>query len=164
MANKTITGVNSIVQIETPFGIVPVGKMENVDISERTTIQPVKGLGQLFVDELAVTNWEGSGSGSFYNVNYKSSEAFKALDNRVATTIEEWTSYLTTRLKEQGAILQILERVQTGIDSNGIPITEFATTAIIKYITLSNSSFNIAEGQVSKRRFEFMFTDPIIYI
>lgn len=160
---KVITGVNAVIKIETPNGLIPVGKMKSVSIDERTTIQPIKGLGQLFVDELAVTNWEGSGSAGFYNINYRDSLAFMALDNRKAQTIEEWTSYLTTLLKEQGAVLQLLERIQTGVSPTGIPITEFRNIATVKYVAINSSSWQVNEGAVSERTFQFMFTDPIIY-
>ena len=161
---KVITGANAIISISTPTGIVPFGLCENVNIEERTPHTPVVELGNLFASSMEVLNFEGSGSIGLFNGIYRNNEALLKLDNRIASTIEEWTAYLTTKLKEEGAILSIQTRVRVGVDEKGLALTELKTIAEAKYVFINSQSVNFATGQISKRSIQFVYTNPYIEI
>lgn len=163
MEQKIITGANAILSLQTKTGIVPVQLCDNVTVTENTQVVPVTGVGSLYKKGMEVTGWDGSGSLSFYNGLLSESAERLALDNRVAQDIEQWTNYLLTRLKSDGAVLNIFHRVKVGETSGGEPIVEPRLFAKINNIFVTSTNFSIGENQISKVQYNFVFTEPLIY-
>jgi hypothetical protein len=154
----TITGAGAILSLRVGNEVVPVQACDSINITENTPTGVVKGLGALKAKEIVVLDWNGSGSLSFYNEPYKDSLARLKLDARNAQDPEEWANKLLTRVNTDGGIITVLNRIKKPDGSFGLE-----NFCVVKYITITSVSFDIAEGSISKVRYDFQFTDPVIY-
>jgi hypothetical protein len=154
----TITGAGAILSLRVGNEVVPVQACDSINITESTPTGTVKGLGALKAKEKVVLDWNGSGSLSFYNEPYKTSLARLKLDARDVQDAEEWANKLLTRINTDGGVITVLQRVKKADGSYGLE-----SFCEVKYITVTNVSFDITEGSISKIRYDFEFTEPVIY-
>jgi len=138
---------------------IAVGKMKDIRVNESFRRQPVKGLGQLYADEMPVLDFEGTVSCSYYNIDLKRSMLAGAI-NRSANDVEQFTANML--LQEKGVQLDILRRVKVGTNPDGSVKWDYESYCSIKQLFLNRQSFNISEGQISGRDEEFSHTEPII--
>jgi hypothetical protein len=152
---EVLTGPMAVIKVNGQA----VGKMKDIRVNETFRRQPVKGLGQLYADEMPVLDFEGTVSCSYYNIDLKKAMLAGSI-TRSANDVEEFTANLL--LQEKGVQLDILQRVKVGTNPDGSPKVGFKTYCSIRELFLNRQSFNISEGQISGRDEEFNHTSPII--
>lgn len=153
-----MTGAGAVLSLQVGNKIVPVQACDSISYTENVPLGKVKGIGTFEASEIVALDWNGSGSLSFYHLPYKDSPARLNLDARDVQDIEQWANRLLTRIKTDGAIISVLQR---GFKPDGsFGLFEFC---ILKYVFVSNMSTEISEGGISKIRYDFEYTNPIIY-
>lgn len=157
MAQKSFTGAMAILSFQTPTGVFPVQSCDSVSIEERTDVADVIGLGNLYMFDMPVTGWSGSGSLSFFTAPFKEAVERLALDNRIFQTPEEYAQYLLTYSLDDGVDLSIFWRVKQ-------PDATIKNELFCKIgkIRLTNFSLSVDANQVSKTRYQFKYSQPIL--
>lgn len=157
MAQKTFTGAMAILSFQTPTGTLPVQLCDSVSITEKTDVADVTGLGNLYKLDMPVTSWDGSGSFSFFTTPFKEAVERLALDNRIFQTPEQYAEYLLTWSQNDGVDLSIFWRVK---QPNGSLQNELFCK--IGKLRITNFDFGVDAKQVSKSRYQFMYSHPIL--
>lgn len=159
--NRVITAPLAVIKVRG----VPIGKMRNIRVNETIRRLSVKGLGQLYADELPPVDWSGSLTCGFFSIDLRTSQIPGAI-NREQQTIEQWTQ--TLLLQEQGVQVDILKRVKSpqqddNLFTNGIITSELVTFASVQGAFITREGFDISEGQIGGRDVEFEYLNPILY-
>lgn len=151
----------------------PVGLMRDLRISENTRRQPVKGLGTILPKEAPVTDWNGTVSCSFFEIDYKSSGIEKAIrrdvgagnaQSQIGIGINTPNYEDNVVLDEFGVQLNVFKKVKDAIDpATGLIIPTKIPYAVVTRCMIEGDNINISQGQVAGRDQSFMFLDPIIY-
>lgn len=153
---KSLTAPLALVKVNG----VAIGKMRNIRVTETFRRVPIRGIGQLAIDELPPVEWSGSLNAGFFAVNFSEAAIPTSLYRKV-NTVENFVNSIL--LQEQGVQIDIFKKVANGFDANGIPVTSLQKFASVKGCFITREGFDISESQVAGRDSDFEYTDPIIF-
>ena len=167
-ANTVLTGAIAIIKVNGSA----VGLMRSVKISESTRRSAVRGLGSILPKEAPVTEWAGTVSCSFFEINYDKSGIANAIRRKVgagnaASTIASGINTANFEdnlvLDAVGVTLEVYKKVTDAVD----PVSGLITPKVEPYATVSrcmieSDNVSIDEGNVSGRDQSFMYLDPIV--
>ncbi len=156
MATKILTGALAIVRVNGE----PIGKMKDIRIQETIRRTRVGGLGTILPKEQAATEWSGSLTCSFYEINYNKSGIKNAIRRDVAN-LQDFEDQLV--LDNDGVQIDIFRKVTDLID----PDTKLIKPKVEPYATVTRcqiegDNVEIVEGQVSGRNQSFSYLDPVL--
>jgi hypothetical protein len=169
ITNKVITGAIAFIKVD---GII-VGKMKDVRINESfRRVRVSKGLGSIFADEFAVTEWNGTLSCSFMEIDYKQSGIpFGVLRTFLSANIMSQIGAGVTAanfednlvLDYNGVTVEVYKKLQDVID----PVTRLITPSAVPYATVNqcfidSDNVNISEGQIAGRDQSFQYLLPVV--
>ena len=167
--SRVLTGAIALIKVDQKV----VGKMRDITINEsfrRTRVS--KGLGSIFADEFAVTEWSGTLSCSFFEVNYAKSGISGAVNRIFGSQIlsaltqgKESTPSLEDNLvlDQTGVTVEIFKKVSDIID----PVTKLIKPKLEPYATVYNcfiesDNVSINEGNVAGRNQSFNYLLPVV--
>jgi hypothetical protein len=163
-----LTGAIAIIIVNNK----PVGLMRDIRINENARRQPVKGLGTILPKEAPVTDWNGTVSCSFYEIDYAESGIERAIrrdvgvgnaESQVAIGISTPNFEDNLVLDEFGVQINLFKKVKDIIDpATGLIIPNKVPYAIVTRCMIEGDNINISEGSVAGRDQSFMFLDPVI--
>ena len=166
---KVLTGAIAIVVVDGKA----VGLMKDIRDNEDVRRMRVGGIGTVLPQELPVTEWNGSISCSFYEIDFASSGIPKAIRRDVgvgnaASQVAAGNNNANFEdnlvLDDVGVQLNIFKKVKDVIDPNtGLIIPNRIPYAIITRCFIEVDGVTISEGNVSGRDQSFKYLDPIVY-
>jgi hypothetical protein len=166
--DKVITGAIAILKVSG----VAVGLMRNVRISESFRRVPVRGLGSILPKEAPVTEWSGTLSCSFWEINYKKSGIPNAprravgLGNaasQIAGGINNANFEDNLVLDADGVQVDIYKKETDIVDSvTGLINPKATPYAIVGRCLVESDNVSIDEGNIGGRDQSFQYLDPII--
>ena len=158
-----LTAPLALIKAQTPTGLVTVGKMKNIRVTESFNRGKVVGIGNLTASELPVLSFDGTVSCSFYLIEFKK-QAIEGALQRVVGSLEEFVN--TILLQENGLQLDFLRKVAAGPANPQTQIitADLAVFASIKGLCLTREGFDITENQITGRDMEFQYMEPIMYL
>jgi len=172
---KVITGAIAIIKV----GGVVVGKMRDIRINETyRRLRVPKGIGSIFADEQAVTEFDGTLSCSFYEINFNKSgilsrngegavilrRAFNTGQTPANASFDGVSNFEDEIvLDDVGVDISIYKKEKDLIDSNtGLIIPKATPYAIVKNCLIETDNINIAEGQIGGRDQSFKYLVPVV--
>lgn len=148
------------------IGGVPVGKMQNISITENFNRVPVRGIGNLTPDEVPAVTWDGTMSCGQYTLDF--TKALNVVNNgkggiqRVVTTLDEFVD--TVLLQEQGLTIDLMRKVTVSQDATtGIIQSDLEIFMSVKGCFQTTDGISVSEGQISQRNANFMYLNPVTY-
>lgn len=173
--NKVITGAIAIVKV----GEVAVGKMRDIRINETyRRLRVSKGLGSIYADEQAVTEFDGTLTCSFYEIDFNKSgmldrngegavilrRKFKngtTPANAAFDGVSNFEDQLV--LDDVGIDVVIYKKMKDLIDPDtGLIRPKAVVYAVVKNVFIETDNINIAEGQVGGRDQSFKYLVPVV--
>jgi len=156
MATKILTGAMAIVRVNG----VPVGKMKNVRLQESIRRTRIGGLGTILPVEQAATEWSGSLSCSFYEIDFTKTGIPGGLRRDVENK-QAFEDQLI--LDSDGVQVDVFRKITDAID----PVTKLIKPKTVPYASVTRcliegDGVSINEGQVSGRDQSFSYLDPIL--
>ena len=173
MANQVLTGAIAIIKVSTPTGQKTVGLMRDLRINESFRRQEVRGLGTILPQEAPVTEWRGTVSCSFFEIDWLKSGLEKEIRRDVGlanaasqvangNTNPNFEDNLT--LDDLGVTLNVYKKMQDAIDATtGLIIPNSTPYCIITRCLIESESVNVSEGTISGRDQSFVYLDPIVF-
>lgn len=169
MADQVLTGALAIIKVNG----VAVGLMRNVRINESMRRVEVRGLGSILPKEAPVTEWAGTISCSFWEIDYTKSGIPRGIrrDVGVGNTASQIASGINTAnfedqlvLDPNGVQIDLFKKQTDVVDPNTLLINPKATPyAVIGRCLIESDNVNVDEGTVSGRDQTFRYLDPVIY-
>ena len=151
---SVLSGSTAAVRVKLPDGsVIPVGFVRGISVNEDIRYDQVKVLGSLYTQEMVPVDHAGTGSFESY-VETTPNSSVNQIINRNFATKEAFQDYLNSQQVTQGLIFDVLGRNPT--------TGEFGPVATIKYVFITNQSFNVTQGAMSMRNVSFSFTEPIL--
>lgn len=171
--SKVLTGAIAIIKVSTPTGQKVVGLMRDVRINESFRRQEVRGLGTILPQEAPVTEWRGTVSCSFFEIDWKKSGLEKAIrrDVGLANAASQLANGNTATnfednlvLDDLGVTLNVYKKITDAVDaSTGLIIPQATPYCIVTRCLIESESVNISEGSISGRDQSFVYLDPIVF-
>ncbi len=168
-ADKVLTGAIALVIVNGKA----IGLMRDIRQSDDVRRMRVGGLGTVLPQELAVTEWNGSFSCSFYEVDFRKSGIPGALRrdvgvgnaaSQVAAGINNANFEDNLVLDDVGVQVNVFKKVKDIIDpTTGLIIPSRIPYAIITRCFIEVDGITISEGNVAGRDQSFKYLDPIVY-
>lgn len=165
---QVLTGALAIIKVNG----VAVGLMRNVRVNESMRRVPVRGLGSILPKEAPVTEWAGTLSCSFWEIDYTKSGIPNAIRrdvglgnqaSQIAGGINSANFEDNLVLDAEGVQVDLFKKVTDVIDPNTGLITPKAIPyAIIGRVLIESDNITIDEGNVSGRDQSFQFLDPVV--
>lgn len=166
--DQALTGAIAIIKVNG----VAVGLMRNVRVNESMRRVPIRGLGSILPKEAPVTEWAGTLSCSFWEIDYKKTGIPNAIrrDVGLGNAASQIASGInTTNFEDQlvldsdGVQVDLFKKVTDVIDPNTGLITPKAVPyAIIGRVLIESDNISIDEGSIAGRDQSFSFLDPVI--
>lgn len=157
MAEKVLTAPIAIVKVDG----ITVGKMRNITCTETFRRGRVSGLGELTPQELPATEWNGTMSCEFYEVDFRKTGIPEGIKRR-AGSLQEFVDNVL--LQEEGVDVTIFKKVQDGVDpQTGLLRSRLVKHATIKGCFIDREGLNVAEGQISSHNQDFTYVNPILF-
>lgn len=154
---KVLTAPLAIIKVDG----VTVGKMRNITCTETFNRARVSGLGELTPQELPATQWNGTLSCGFYEVNF----AETGLPNGVKRKVKSVQDFVDNiLLQENGVDVTIFKKVGDVTDpSTGLIKAKLKEHSTIRGCFVDRESMNINEGQIAGHDQDFTYTTPILF-
>lgn len=141
---------------------IPVGLMKNIRVTENIRRARVSGLGALIPSELPAVEWSGNLNCSYYHVRLDKTGIPEAL-RRDVPSLEAWID--NTLLQEDGVDIVILKKVKDQVNpQTGLVESKYEEFGSIKGAFVEREGFDIAEGQVSGKDQDFVYSEPILFL
>jgi len=157
MAQKVLTAPLAIVKVDG----ITVGKMRNITCTETFRRGRVSGLGELTAKELPATEWNGTLTAEFYEVDFKTTGLPDAI-KRSADSLQAFVDNVL--LQESGVDVTIYKKISAGIDpTTGLHTAELQKHATIKGCFIDREGMNVAEGQIASHNQDFTYLTPILF-
>jgi len=157
MAEKVLTAPLAIVKVDG----ITVGKMRNITCTETYRRGRVSGLGELTPQELPATEWNGTMTCEFYEVDFSKTGIPEGIKRR-AGSLQDFVDNIL--LQEEGVDVTIYKKVNAGTDpQTGLIQGTLRKHATIKGCFIDREGLNIAEGQISSHNQDFTYVNPILF-
>mgnify|MGYP000870783116 CR=1 FL=1 len=149
----------------------PVGYMRNITVSENYRRIPVRGLGTIMPSEAVVTEWSGSLTCSFFEIDFKQSGIPGALRRDVGVGNARSQIIIGNNqpnledqlvLDNTGVQLDFYKKVGDILSPTGLIVPKLSPYAIISRCLIEGENINIDEGGVSGRNQSFTYLDAIV--
>lgn len=163
--NKVLTGAIALISV----GGQTIGKMKSVRVQESIRRMPVRGIGTILPSEQAVTEWEGTLSCEFMEVDFKKTGITDAIrrvfPNVASQVLNEETSFEDQLiLDSEGVQVDIFKKVSDVVDANGIIKPKLKPYATVYNCLIESDSFDISEGSIAGHSQSFKYLTPITYL
>lgn len=162
--NPVLTGAIALIKVEGEV----IGKMKSVRYQEQMRRQPIRGIGTIIPSEQAVTEWEGTLSCEFMEVEFRKTgikgaikRDFSSVLSQVAIGESSFEDQLV--LDVDGVQVDIFKKVTDVINPDGTIKPILKPYAIIKQCLIESDSFDINEGSVAGHSQSFKCMTPLIY-
>jgi hypothetical protein len=157
MKPKVLTAPLAIVKVDG----ITVGKMKNITCTETFRRGRVSGLGELTPQELPATEWNGTLTAEFYEVEFNKTGLPEAIKRNAGSQQAFVDNVL---LQEDGVNVTIYKKISSGIDANtGLHTAELQKHATIKGCFIDREGMNVSEGQIASHNQDFTYTTPILF-
>ena len=163
--NKVLTGAIALISV----GGQTIGKMKSVRVQESIRRMPVRGIGTILPSEQAVTEWEGTLSCEFMEVDFKKTGITDAIrrvfPNVASQVLNKETSFEDQLiLDSEGVQVDIFKKVSDVVDANGIIKPKLEPYATVYNCLIESDSFDISEGSIAGHSQSFKYLTPITYL
>lgn len=162
--NQVLTGALALIKVDGQV----IGKMKSVRCQETMRRQPVRGLGTILPSEQAVTEWDGTLSCEFMEVEFKSTgitnairRAFPNIASQVLIGETSFEDQLV--LDSDGVQVDIFKKVSDVLNPDGTIKPKLKPYAIVKRCLIESESFDINEGSIAGHSQSFKYLDPLTY-
>lgn len=136
-----------------------IGRMKNITVTETFRRVTVYGLGEATPQELPMTQWSGSLTCGFYEVQFDETGIPGAI-RRDADSIRAFVDNIV--LDNRGVDVVLLKRVEDTVDSNGLRVGKWREHLTIKGAFMERESLDLSEGQVAGHNQDFAYKTPIL--
>lgn len=164
MADKVLTGAIALIKSKGQV----IGLMRSVRLTESFRRVPVRGLGTILPSEQAVTEWDGTLTCDFMEIDFNKTgipdaikRQFASAGSQVQSGNESFEDQLI--LDSDGVQVDIFKKITDVIDANGVIKPKLKTHASIKRCLIENDSLDISEGSISGHNQSFKYLDPVLY-
>lgn len=156
---QTVTGPIALIKVNG----LTIGKIRTITATETFDNVPVKGLGDLSVQEYLMTGHMGTFNIDSFLIDLKSSGIRKLL-NRSVVSPEEFQN--TATLNRLGIDIYIYKKIPKTIDDTTGLVTAIdeKPIAILRRCFLDSGNFNVSTDQISMYNQTGKFLDPIIFV
>lgn len=163
--NKVLTGAIALISV----GGQTIGKMKSVRVQESIRRMPVRGIGTILPSEQAVTEWEGTLSCEFMEVDFKKTGITDAIrrvfPNIASQVLNQETSFEDQLvLDAEGVQVDIFKKVSDVVDATGIIKPKLEPYATVYNCLIESDSFDISEGSIAGHSQSFKYLTPITYL
>lgn len=165
MEDKVLTGAIALIKVEGKV----IGKMKSVRCQEQIRRQPVRGIGTILPSEQAVTEWEGTLSCEFMEVEFKKSgitNAIRRIFPNIASQVLIGEASFEDQLvlDTEGVQVDIFKKVTDVINPDGTIKPKLKPYAIVKKCLIESDSFDISEGSIAGHSQSFKYMVPLTYL
>jgi hypothetical protein len=153
---KVLTGALAIIKYRGRA----IGHMRGITINENITRSNVYQLGSILPLETPATQWSGTITCDFYEINWKRSGIPQATVRDVQNNTEYENNIV---LDYDGIQIDVYKKEQDVINPETRKVTPKETPyAVIRRAFLTTESTNTNEGAVAGRNQSFNYLDPVI--
>lgn len=163
--NTVLTGAIALIKVEGEV----IGKMKSVRCQEQIRRQPVRGIGTIIPSEQAVTEWEGTLSCEFMEIEFQKTGIKNAI-RRIFPNIASQALMGETSFEDQlvldvdGVQIDIFKKVTDVINPDGTIKPKLKPYAIVKKCLIESDSFDISEGSIAGHSQSFKYMTPLTYL
>lgn len=164
-SNNVLTGAIALIKVEGEV----IGKMKSVRCQEQIRRQPVRGLGTIIPSEQAVTEWEGTLSCEFMEIEFQKTgiknairRIFPNIASQVLTGETSFEDQLV--LDTEGVQIDIFKKVSDVINPDGTIKPKLRPYAIVQKCLIESDSFDISEGSIAGHSQSFKYMVPLTYL
>lgn len=159
---KVITGALALIRVR---GAV-VGLMKSVRCQENFRRVRVGGLGTILPQEYSITEWEGTLSCEFMEIDFTKSGIPDAIKrdfaNIASQALVNGSSFEDQLiLDSDGVQVDIFKKVKDVMDARGIIKAKLKPFAIVRGCLIESDSFDISEGSIGGHSQSFKYLSPI---
>lgn len=163
--NPVLTGAIALIKVDGQV----IGKMRGIRCNETVRRLPVRGIGTILPSEQAPTEWDGSLSCDFMEVEFKTTGITNAIrrifPNIASQVLNGGTSFEDQLLLDSdGVQVDIFKKVADVIAADGTIKPKLKPYAIVRRCLIESDSFDISEGAIVGHSQTFKYLDPITYM
>jgi hypothetical protein len=162
LQDKVLTGAIALIKVDGQ----PIGLMKGIRCQENMRRVAVRGIGTILPSEQAVTEWEGSLSCDFMEVEFHKTgitnairRAFPNIASQVLNGNSSFEDQLV--LDTDGVQVDIFKKVTDVIDAQGNIKPKLKPYAIVKNCLIESDSFDISEGSIAGHSQSFKYLLPL---
>lgn len=158
------TGALALIKVDGKV----IGLIKGIRAQESMRRVPVRGIGTILPSEQAVTEWEGTCSCDFIEVDFKTSGITDAI-RRVFPNIASQVLAGDVSFEDQlildtdGVQIDIFKKVRDVLDVNGNIKPKLQPYAIISNCLIEQEGFDISEGSIVGHSQSFKYLKPITF-
>ena len=164
-STNVLTGAIALIKVQGEV----IGKMKSVRCQEQIRRQPVRGLGTVIPSEQAVTEWEGTLSCEFMEIEFQKTgiknairRIFPNIASQVLTGETSFEDQLV--LDVEGVQIDIFKKVTDVINPDGTIKPKLRPYAIVQRCLIESDSFDISEGSIAGHSQSFKYMTPLTYL
>jgi len=174
MNQHVITGAIGFIKVFDPISVTwkYIGKMRDIRVNENfRRVRVPKGLGSIFADEMALIEWSGTISCSYFEISYGKSGLTDALKrnifgqsdifSKIAAGIDTANFEDQAVLDDLGLTVDIYKKVK-GTVVAGIINPDALVYAIVSGMFIESDNINIAEANLAGRDQTFSYLRPVV--
>lgn len=161
---KVLTGAIALIKVSGKV----VGLMKSIRIQESMRRQPVRGIGRITLKEKPVTEWEGTLTCDFMEVDFQKTgipgairRDFNNATSQVLTGNTSFEDQLV--LDTNGVTVEIYKKIADVLDSNGQIKPTLVPHAIVTECLIESESLDVSEGSVSGHNQTFAYLSPCLF-
>lgn len=164
-ADTVLTGAIALIKVQGQV----IGKMKSVRCQEQIRRQPVRGIGTIIPSEQAVTEWEGTLSCEFMEIEFQKTGITNAI-RRIFPNIASQVLTGNTSFEDQlvldvdGVQIDIFKKVTDIVNPDGTIKPKVIPYAIVKKCLIESDSFDISEGSIAGHSQSFKYMTPLTYL
>jgi hypothetical protein len=160
-----LTGAIALIKVDGEV----IGKMRGIRCQENMRRLPVRGIGTVLPSEQAVTEWDGSLSCDFMEIEFQKTgikNAIRRIFPNIASQVLNGNSSFEDQLvlDVDGVQVDIFKKVSDVIDANGIIKPKLKPYAIVKNCLIESDSFDISDGAIAGHSQSFKYLTPLTYL
>lgn len=165
MDNKVVTGAIALIKVQGEV----IGKMRSIRCQENMRRIPVRGIGTILPSEQAVTEWEGTLSCEFMEIQFQKTgikNAIRRIFPNIASQVLNGNASFEDQLilDVEGVQIDIFKKVTDVIDAQGIIKPKLIPYAIVKNCLIESDSFDISEGSIAGHSQSFKYLTPLTFL
>lgn len=162
---KVLTGAIALIKV----GNQVIGKMKSIRCQESFRRTPVRGIGTILPSEQAVTEWDGTLSCEFMEVDFSKSgitDAIRRVFPNIASQILTGGSSFEDQLvlDSEGVQVDIFKKVSDVVDPSGRIKPKLQPYATVYNCLIESDSFDISEGAIAGHSQSFKYLTPLSYL
>lgn len=164
MDEKVLTGAIALIKVKGEV----IGKMRSVRCQEQIRRLPVRGLGTIIPSEQAATEWEGTLSCDFMEIEFQKTGIKNAIRRTFSNTLSQVTLGNESFedqvvLDTEGVQIDIFKKVTDVINADGTIKPKLIPYAIVKKCLIESDSFEISEGSIAGHSQSFRYMIPLTF-